>query len=58
MFPNARLSTCSLRTGFQNSALAFSASATKSVISEAENELRQGPVSEGLTDVLRMAQAQ
>lgn len=58
VFSNMRLSTCSLRTGFQNPQLSFSASAAKSVISEAENELRQGPLSKRLTDVLRMAQLQ
>ena len=58
VFSNTRLSTCSLRSGFQNPPLSFSASAAKSVITEAENELRQGPLLQSLTDVLTTAQVQ
>lgn len=57
-FKNTRLCTCSLRTAFQNPPLPFSASLVKSVISEAENGMRQRPLLKALTDVLRMAQTQ
>lgn len=58
VFENTRLCICSLRAGFQNSPLSFSAPEVKSVISEAENGMRQRPLWKGLTDVLRMAQTQ
>lgn len=46
-----------LKDWFSESTLLFSLN-IKIVISEAENGMRQEPLSKGLTDVLRMAQTQ
>lgn len=57
VFSSTRLCTCSSSTGVQHLTLSFSASAAKSVISEAANGVRPGPPAEGVTDVLGMAPA-